>query len=484
MKFHRDVLRHALLVLAAVLLVGSICNKPPAIPDKPTGPNMAQMNGVAIYSTKTTDPSGGDVRYQFGWGDGTTSSWGEFVRQDSVISDTHAFVRSGLLAVRARAQNLKNATSGWSDTLRVAVSGGETTLKWVYAYLDENFDSTPFSGTVAASSAGYLYAVSELGLLHAVTQEGARRSTYQTIEQDEFTNSPMVGPDDIVWVACSDTTLYGIRVNGTRAYSIPLRDEVLSNMAISTDWRIYFNCESDSAYCVDTLGRRWAAYTGGGPSSPVLTADNALVIVGGGDGLIHAFNTADGETAWTWTTGGPVNSSAAIGSDGTIYIGSDDGSLYAMKPDGGAPLWQYPANSPVTTSPVLDAAGIIYFTSDNGVVHAVNTATHSAFWTYSLSSDGSSTGALSQNGVLFVKALYSAEDSLVALNTSDGTNRWSAALPSGSELEIVCAPLIDQYGTIYVTTGTGIYAFWGQSLPAVSSWPMFQHDPQRTGKAQ
>ena len=482
MRLHRDSIRHALLVLAAVLLVGSICKKPPRVPDKPTGPDTVQKGAVALFSTKTTDASGSEVRYQFDWGDGTTSAWGEFVKQDSLISDTHAFVRTGSLQVRARAQNVKNATSGWSDTLRVAVLGGETTLKWAFGYLDDNFDSVPFMGTVAASPAGYLYAVSELGLLHVIAQDGTRRSTYQTIEQAEFTSSPMIW-NDLAWVAADDTTLYAIRVNGTRAFALPIRDDILGSLACDGNGRIFANCENDSLYCLDSLGRRWAAYTGGGASSPVVTADDALVIVGGGDGKIHAFVVENGSESWSWTTGGPVNSSAAIGSDGAIYIGSDDGSLYAMKSDGGAPLWQYAANSPVVNSPVIDAAGIIYFTADNGVVHAVNSTTHLPVWTQPLGSDGSSTGALSQNGVLFVKALYGAADSLIALNTVDGTARWSAGLPSGSELELVCAPLIDQYGTIYVTTGTGVYAFWGQSLPAASSWPMFQHDPQRTGNA-
>jgi|GEM_PF-647933 outer membrane protein assembly factor BamB len=482
-KSHRNGIQHALLIVSALLLVGSICKKPPRVPDKPTGPSMVQKGAVAAYSTKTTDASGSEVRYQFEWGDGTTSAWSEFVTQDSLFSDTHAFTHTGALRVRARAQNLKNATSGWSDTLRVNVLAGETTLKWVYAYLDENFDSVPFTGTMAASPAGYEYAVSEGGFLHAINQEGGRRSSFQTLDDAEFVCPPMIW-NDLCWVASDDTVLNATRVNGTRAFALPIRGDILGSLACDGNGRIYFNCDNDSLYCYDTLGRRWAAFTGGGASSPVISANDELVVCGGADGKIHAFVTENGTESWTWTTGGPVNSSGAIASDGTIYIGSDDGSLYAMKPDGGAPLWQYPANSPVVTSPVIDAAGIIYFTSDNGVVHAVNSTTHAPVWTHSLNSDGASTGALSQNGVLFIKALYAVSDSLIALNTSDGSDRWSASLPSGTELELVCAPLIDQYGTIYVTTGTGVHAFWGQSLPATSAWPMFQHDPQRTGNAQ
>jgi len=483
MRFHREAIRHALLVLAAVAFVGSVCNKPPHVPEKPTGPNMVQLGGVAWFSTTTTDPGGSNVRYQFDWNDGTTSGWSGFQKQDSVYSDTHAFMHSGSFGVKVRAQNLKNATSGWSDTARVSVQSGESTLKWVYAYLDENFDSVVFKGTPAASPAGYIYTVSELGFLHVVKQEGTRRSAFQTLEQDEFTTSPMVGSNELAYDAAEDMTLHAIRVNGTQAYSIPFRDVIISALAWDGTGRIYANCEDESLYCVDSAGRRWAARTGGGTSSPAISADGSKVFVGGADGRINALSTETGDTLWTWTTGGPISSSPAIGSNGTVYIGSDDGSLYAMKPDGGAPLWQYAANSPISNSPVIDANGIIYFASDNGVVHAVSSATHAMVWTRPLNSQETSTGTLTQGGVLLLKAIYTDADSLIALTAADGNPRWSAGLPSGSELDIICSPLVDQYGTIYVTTNNGLYAFWGQSAPAVSPWPMFQHDPQRTGKA-
>jgi outer membrane protein assembly factor BamB len=483
MRFHREVIRHALLVLAALALVGSVCKKPPQVPDKPTGPNRAVVGTVATFSTKTTDASGSTVRYQFDWNDGTTSSWGPFIEQDVAYPDTHTFAQKGSFAIRAHAQNTTNATSGWSDTLRVAALSGETTLKWVYAYLDENFDSVLFTGTVAESPDGYVYAVSEGGFLHVITPTGTRRAFFGTIDQEEFTTGPMIGNNGLAYVV-ADTTIYAIRVNGTRAYTIAFRNSVIGALACDANGRVYANCENDSLYCADSTGLRWAARTGSGPSSPAVSADGAMVVVGGGDGMIQAFSTDNGAMLWQWTTGDAVNSTAAFGSDGMIYIGSDDGALYAMKPDGGAPSWQYAANSPISTAPVIDANGIIYFAADDGVVHAVNSATHAAVWTQPLNADQVSTGALTQGGELLFKALYSSEDSLIALSAADGTHRWSASLPSGTELDITCSPLVDQSGTIYVTTGTGVYAFYGQSGPAASSWPMFQHDMERTGKAQ
>jgi outer membrane protein assembly factor BamB len=208
-----------------------------------------------------------------------------------------------------------------------------------------------------------------------------------------------------------------------------------------------------------------------------------MVVCGGDGGMIQAFSTASGSLLWQWATGDAVNSTGAIGGDGTIYIGSDDGNLYAMKPDGGSPSWTYAAGSPIPTSPVIDANGIIYFASDDGNVHAVSSTTHEAVWTRPLNADQVSTGALTQGGELLLKATYASADSLISLNTTDGSPRWSAGLPSGSELDIVCAPLVDQSGAVYVTTNNGLYAYWGSSGPAASAWPMFQHDMERTGQA-
>jgi outer membrane protein assembly factor BamB len=482
MKSHRNVIRHSLLALAALALVGSLCKKPPAVPDKPTGASTIQVGAVETCSTKTTDPSGSNVRYEFDWDDGTTSGWGSLVTQNFVYSDTHTFAHSGSFAIKARAQNATNAMSGWSDTMRVVALSGETTLKWVYAYLSEGTDSVVFTGTVAESPAGYLYAVSDLGLLHIVTQTGAWHASYQLLEDAEFTTSPMIGSNGLAYDAADDGTLYGIRVNGTKANGVPFPDDITSALASDGTGRFYAHC-GDSLFCVDSTGRRWAARTGGGTSSPVLSADGSMVVVGGDDDTIHAFATDNGSVSWSCPTGDAVNSTGAIGSDGTTYIGSDDGALYAMKPDGGEPLWQYPTGSSIPTSPVIDADGIIYFATDDGSVHAVSSTTHGAVWTHALNADQVSTGALTADGVLLLKATYSSADSLIALNTADGSPRWSAGLPSGSELDIVCSPLIDQSGTIYVTTGNALYAYWGSSGPAASAWPMFQHDMERTGKA-
>jgi outer membrane protein assembly factor BamB len=79
-------------------------------------------------------------------------------------------------------------------------------------------------------------------------------------------------------------------------------------------------------------------------SSPALSADS-YIVVGSGDGKLHAISTADGTEPTGWPvslvhttpspgmptpTPQPIRSSPSVGDDGTVYVGSDDGHLYAV----------------------------------------------------------------------------------------------------------------------------------------------------------
>jgi outer membrane protein assembly factor BamB len=78
-------------------------------------------------------------------------------------------------------------------------------------------------------------------------------------------------------------------------------------------------------------------------SSPALSGDG-YIVVGSGDGKLHAVSTADGTEPTGWPvplgptpssgvpapTPQPIRSSPSVGEDGTVYVGSDDGHLYAV----------------------------------------------------------------------------------------------------------------------------------------------------------
>jgi outer membrane protein assembly factor BamB len=113
----------------------------------------------------------------------------------------------------------------------------------------------------------------------------------------------------------------------------------------------------------------------------------------------------------------------AIAHDGTIYFGSEDRHLYAINRDG-SQRWRFGTGGQAR-SPSIGLDGTIYFANDR------------------------------------VESLSAVDDTalpgskLFALNP-DGTERWSAVL----EGPIGASPVAIGFdGTIYVTSGQGIYAF-------------------------
>ena len=88
-------------------------------PTPPHGPVKGYRNQELIFKANgAVSNLGSIVEYQFDWGDGNTSSWGDSMR-------SYKFHTSGefLIRCRARSKVSVNAVSNWSDTLGTAING-------------------------------------------------------------------------------------------------------------------------------------------------------------------------------------------------------------------------------------------------------------------------------------------------------------------------------------------------------------------------
>jgi len=88
-------------------------------PDAPEGPSEGYRKQALTYKAKGAVTSlGSAVEYQFDWGDGNMSSWGDSIR-------TNKFSRSGEFLIRCRARSKVSITSvsDWSDTLGTVITG-------------------------------------------------------------------------------------------------------------------------------------------------------------------------------------------------------------------------------------------------------------------------------------------------------------------------------------------------------------------------
>jgi len=73
------------------------------------------------YSTSTTDPNGDFLRYEFSWGDGTTTLT-DWYTSGATASASHTWSSSGTYYVKVRTQDSTGTWSEWSPSLMVTIN--------------------------------------------------------------------------------------------------------------------------------------------------------------------------------------------------------------------------------------------------------------------------------------------------------------------------------------------------------------------------
>ncbi|MDW7679638.1 MAG: PKD domain-containing protein, partial [bacterium] len=94
-----------------------------SIPDTPAGPDNGAIGQNLQYTTGgSVSNLGHEVEYQFDWGDGNTSAWGN-------SSQSYSYGSAGTYQVKARArcQTHTSIVSGWSSSREVTISGTSET---------------------------------------------------------------------------------------------------------------------------------------------------------------------------------------------------------------------------------------------------------------------------------------------------------------------------------------------------------------------
>jgi YVTN family beta-propeller protein len=93
----------------------------PLTPDSPEGPVIVIPNFAHAFRASTTDPDGDNISYQFDWGDGTASTWSDFIPSGDTVSMYRVFWGNGTFPVRVHAQDEMENISEWSDPLYLLV---------------------------------------------------------------------------------------------------------------------------------------------------------------------------------------------------------------------------------------------------------------------------------------------------------------------------------------------------------------------------
>lgn len=118
-------------------------------------------------------------------------------------------------------------------------------------------------------------------------------------------------------------------------------------------------------------------------SAAVLCPELSLVVVPGGDGILHALDAASGKTRWTFSAQRHGAQRAIVDSfegnvqhhGGRLFAGSDNGTMYCVDARTGAALWHLETGMMVwSCACVLHGGAYVAFGSLDGAVYVVDAA--------------------------------------------------------------------------------------------------------------
>jgi outer membrane protein assembly factor BamB len=212
------------------------------------------------------------------------------------------------------------------------ITGTEHRLVWTLDVKGTDFGSPTVGpdGTIYTTAGNSLVAVRDLG------DKGVQRWRHKTKDQVEVSNA--VAPDGIVILGTDADKQYGIRPNGSTAWSYDKGEYTYSSSVVRPDGKAYFGDNQGRLTVLDSATGRQLLRSQGS-SAPVKTSIwTSPAVDARGDyywatqsGHIYGF-APSGVQLFDINAGAAVNSYPAIGADGTLYFGTTAGRFLAIAP--------------------------------------------------------------------------------------------------------------------------------------------------------
>jgi outer membrane protein assembly factor BamB len=166
--------------------------------------------------------------------------------------------------------------------------------------------------------------------------------------------------------------------------------------------------------------KRWTFAATPPMSGPVGT-DGTFYAVDG-DGVVHAVRAIDGTAKWASTAKIPQPTDGVV-ADGLLYYGSPDGAVTALNVKDGTQAWRQPVSSIALRTPTVDG-GVVVAVDDHGVTTSLDARSGAIRWTKPTGVDPPGTPIIVGDAIYLGVGSDSTSGKLVALNASDGTERW------------------------------------------------------------
>ncbi|MCA9565146.1 MAG: PQQ-like beta-propeller repeat protein, partial [Myxococcales bacterium] len=194
-----------------------------------------------------------------------------------------------------------------------------------------------------------------------------------------FEGNVAIGPDGTLYAPNDNFYVYAInRDDGTRVRRFRMPDQTWSLPAIDPEnGNLYMGNNNvvgalGNVFAYEPGGRlRWFEGTDGTIAASPLLYDDQM-IVGGFDGILRSFDTADGDLNWSFETRDHIYASPSLHPDGFLVQASADGTVFAVNPENGEQEWAYDWGAPIRSSPAIDGSGIIYMGTGDGHLLVLN----------------------------------------------------------------------------------------------------------------
>jgi outer membrane protein assembly factor BamB len=207
----------------------------------------------------------------------------------------------------------------------------------------------------------------------------------------DFNSVPAIGSDGTIYAISTNGNIYAVNEDGSQKWVSPYSEGggyASSALALATDGTIY--------------------------ASAKLNSD--------GDGVLKAYNPADGVEKWsvTFTGENTEKGGPAVAANGTVYLGNTGGKMHAFNPTNGAILWTYntSANAAIEVVPAIDNLGRLYFGDTSGLFYVLNSDGTEAYSPLSLGTKITSPAAIHSDGTIYVGVETASAGKLSALTTS------------------------------------------------------------------
>ena len=250
----------------------------------------------------------------------------------------------------------------------------------------------------------------------------------------------------VVYLGTTDGRVHAIDLaSGATRWATAIGGAVASTVALSAD-RVFVSARDNVVVALDRRSGKevWRARTGsdipthpsGGHwdyflSSPVLAG--SAVIVGSGDGQLHALRADSGAVVWTFKADGRIRSSPRI-ANGVAVFGTIRGSVYAVAVADGRERWRFETDgyridsaaagfdrTSVIASPTV-SGDLVYIGSRDGRFYALSLADGRERWRVKFEPSWVIAAAAPASGVIVVAT--SDAQCVVAMDAKSGQERW------------------------------------------------------------